>query len=150
MGKATCFVGVVVLRGGLRGPEVLLVQRAPGENGENCWAVPGGSIEFEDITLEGAASRELEEETGLRALLLDGPVHVDTCTFGQNRYVGVYYAARVWDGVRTLREPEKHTALEWCLVATMPQTMPCDCSAIMNALRSYPPKSRTCVEDDCG
>ncbi|PSK58017.1 putative DHNTP pyrophosphohydrolase [Streptomyces sp. 111WW2] len=45
------------------------------------WLLPGGHVEAEDVTLSGAALRELVEETGLDggavALAHPAPVHID-------------------------------------------------------------------------
>ncbi|KAH7358217.1 NUDIX hydrolase domain-like protein [Plectosphaerella cucumerina] len=59
-------VGVAVLH---HGPElrVLLVQRAPEEALPNVWEIPGGSAEPSEPNLVTSATRELYEETGLRA-----------------------------------------------------------------------------------
>lgn len=57
-------VGVVVLRAGNAGLEVLLIRRAkPPRQGE--WSIPGGKQEWGE-TLKEAAVRELFEETGLK------------------------------------------------------------------------------------
>jgi ADP-ribose pyrophosphatase YjhB (NUDIX family) len=57
-------VGVVVLRKGPHGPEVLLIQRGkPPRQGE--WSMPGGKQEWGE-TLHEAAHREIMEETGVR------------------------------------------------------------------------------------
>lgn len=61
-------VDVVAARPGAAGPEVLLIQRGHPPF-EGCWALPGGFVE-EGETLEQAARRELEEETGLTGLTL--------------------------------------------------------------------------------
>ena len=50
------------------GPRVLLIERA-NDPFAGTWALPGGFIEM-DETLEASASRELEEETGLRGVSL--------------------------------------------------------------------------------
>jgi len=55
-------VGVVVLREGRAGPEVLLIRRGkPPRQGE--WSIPGGKQEWGETLLE-AAHREIMEETG--------------------------------------------------------------------------------------
>lgn len=62
-------VDIVLARPGAHGPEVLLIQRGrPPFAG--CWALPGGFVD-EGETLEEAAHRELQEETGLTNLPLE-------------------------------------------------------------------------------
>ncbi|KAH6697247.1 NUDIX hydrolase domain-like protein [Plectosphaerella plurivora] len=59
-------VGVAVLHHGSE-LRVLLVQRAAEEALPNAWEVPGGSAEPTEPNLVTSATRELYEETGLRA-----------------------------------------------------------------------------------
>jgi 8-oxo-dGTP pyrophosphatase MutT (NUDIX family) len=46
---------------------ILLVQRSRHDFGGLCWEIPGGSTESDDVSILGAACRELLEEAGLRA-----------------------------------------------------------------------------------
>lgn len=62
--RPTIGVGVVVLRPGQTGPEVLLIRRGkPPRQGE--WSIPGGKQEWGE-TLAEAAHREIWEETGVK------------------------------------------------------------------------------------
>lgn len=61
--KPSVTADVLVLRPGLSGVEVLLIQRAK-DPFAGFWALPGGFIEAGE-TLMASAQRELKEETGL-------------------------------------------------------------------------------------
>ncbi len=80
--------------------KVLLIKRG-GEPFRGKWAIPGGFVDM-DESLEVAARRELEEETGLRAVYLE-----QLYTFGdpgrdpRGRVVTVAY----WALTRVLAEP---------------------------------------------
>jgi len=61
-------VDIIILRMAGDDPEVLMIKRL-NEPFKGKWALPGGFID-EDESLESAASRELQEETGLKGLVL--------------------------------------------------------------------------------
>jgi 8-oxo-dGTP diphosphatase len=61
-------VDIVVFRLSGNDPEVLLIKRG-NEPFKGRWALPGGFVD-KDEPLEMAAARELEEETGLKDVLL--------------------------------------------------------------------------------
>lgn len=83
--------GVVCLRDGEKGVEVLLIRRGKAPRlGE--WSLPGGRIEWGERAAD-AALRELEEETAVKAELL-GLIDVVDGLFGESHYVLVDYAAR--------------------------------------------------------
>src|SRR5262245_3794150 len=77
--------------------QVLLIQRARAPF-RGCWALPGGFVNRRE-TLEGAALRELEEETGIRDVYLE-----QLYTFGdpgrdpRGRTVTVAYYALIRPG----------------------------------------------------
>ena len=93
--RPTPCAGVVCLRPGSGGPEVLLIRRGkPPRLGE--WSLPGGRIEWGERAVD-AALRELREETGVEAELL-GLLDVVDGLFGDSHYVLVDYAARWTSG----------------------------------------------------
>ena len=89
--------GVVCLRPGAAGPQVLLIRRGkPPRLGE--WSLPGGRIEWGERA-SGAALRELKEETGVDAEILglldvvDG-LFEDAAGALERHYLLVDYAVR--------------------------------------------------------
>ena len=61
-------VDIIIFRIFENEPEVLLIQRA-NDPFKGQWALPGGFVD-KDEPLEEAAARELQEETGLKGILL--------------------------------------------------------------------------------
>ncbi|HLN54319.1 MAG TPA: NUDIX hydrolase [Lentimicrobium sp.] len=62
-------VDAIILRHHEKNTEILLIKRLHPPF-EGMWAIPGGFINL-DETLEEAAARELEEETGLKGIKLE-------------------------------------------------------------------------------
>ena len=95
--RAALTVDCVVFGFGGGELQVLLIRRAL-EPFRNRWALPGGFVRV-DETLDEAARRELDEETGLRDVFLE-----QLCTFGavkrdpRERVVSVAYYALVKPG----------------------------------------------------
>ncbi|MCF8506148.1 MAG: NUDIX hydrolase [Caulobacter sp.] len=86
----------------LRGDEVLLIKRGnPPRQGQ--WSLPGGRIEWGE-TSEAAALRELQEETGVEAVLtglidvVDGIMSSRETGEVTRHYIMVDYAARWLSG----------------------------------------------------
>lgn len=88
-------VDVVVLREGRPDQlEILLIRRG-GDPYKGMWALPGGFVE-EDETLEQAARRELEEETGLkRVRVVQLAAFSDPSRDPRGRTISVAFTARV-------------------------------------------------------
>ena len=92
--------------------DVLLIQRknAPFEG---CWALPGDFIEMEE-TLEAAALRELEEETGVSDVVL-----TEVGVFGapsrdpRGRVITIAYAAVLEKPVSKIRAGSDASAAAW-------------------------------------
>src|ERR687883_95468 len=98
---------------------VLLVQRKRWPH-EGRWAIPGGFINM-DESLEQAARRELEEETGVRDIYME-----QLYTFGdpqrdpRTRVISVAYIALVRADLQTLRVSDESTDVRWFPVRALP------------------------------
>jgi len=109
-------VGLVVWRG----EEVLLIRRGKPPF-EGCWSIPGGKVEPGE-TLQVAALRELDEETGTKAAIA-GLIDVFENISSHGHFVMVDYAARWTCGspragddaleARFMTYAEALSALEW-------------------------------------
>lgn len=104
---------------------VLLVQRRRWPF-EGFWAIPGGFINM-DESLEAAARRELEEETGVRDVYLE-----QLYTFGdvgrdpRTRVISVAYIALVRADRQQIRASEESTDVRWFPVSSLPEQIAFD------------------------
>jgi 8-oxo-dGTP diphosphatase len=104
---------------------VLLVKRRRWPY-DGHWAIPGGFINM-DESLEQAARRELEEETGVRDIYLE-----QLYTFGaprrdpRTRVISVAYVAIIRADDQTLRSSEETTDVCWYPVTRLPGTLAFD------------------------
>lgn len=98
---------------------VLLVQRKRWPFKDH-WAIPGGFINM-DESLDQAARRELEEETGVRDVYLE-----QLYTFGnpkrdpRTRVISVAYFALIRADTQTLRVSEESTDVRWFPIQRLP------------------------------
>ncbi len=99
---------------------VLLIQRLR-EPFAGCWALPGGFFDMEDESVEHAAVRELQEETGLRGVSLE-QLH----TFSRKgrdprgRTVSVACYGVVEQAAAQPVAADDATAVRWHLLSTLP------------------------------
>lgn len=132
-------VDVVIFTLQNRELNVLLVQRKHWPF-EGCWALPGGFTNMNE-SLDQAARRELEEETGLHDIYLE-----QLYTFGEpqrdprTRVISVAYIALVSADKQTLRASDESTDVRWFPVRRLPGPLAFDHDAIlataMDRLRS--------------
>lgn len=112
-------VDVVIFTLRERELHVLLLQRKHWPY-EGRWAIPGGFINM-DESLEQAARRELEEETGVRDIYME-----QLYTFGEperdprTRVISVAYIALVRAYAHQLRTSEESTDVRWFPVRRLP------------------------------
>ncbi|MCG8351133.1 MAG: NUDIX hydrolase [Chloroflexales bacterium] len=123
-------VDVVIFTLQNRELNVLLVNRRRWPY-EGYWAIPGGFIEMNE-TLEQAARRELEEETGVRDVYLE-----QLCTFGdpgrdpRTRVISVTYIALVRADAQRLRASDESTDVSWFAVRALPSALAFDHDQIL-------------------
>ncbi len=109
---------------------VLLVQRKRWPF-EGRWAIPGGFIRL-DESLEEAARRELEEETGVRDVYLE-----QLYTFGdvqrdpRHRVISVAYIALVRADAQTIRVSDESNDVRWFPVDQAPTPLAFDHDQIL-------------------
>jgi 8-oxo-dGTP diphosphatase len=109
---------------------VLLVQRSRWPY-EAYWAIPGGFINM-DESLDQAARRELEEETGVRDLYLE-----QLFTFGdvgrdpRTRVISVAYIALVRFDAQHLRVSDESHDVRWFPVSALPRELAFDHEQIL-------------------
>lgn len=100
-------VGVVVVKEG----KVLLGKRK-GAHGAGTWSIAGGHLEYGE-SLEKCATRELAEETGLKALSIQlGPWTNDVIDEDRH-YISLFVFVDQFEGEPQLLEPEKCEGWEW-------------------------------------
>jgi len=111
-------VDIIIFRLSADDPEVLLIERG-NDPYKGQWALPGGFVD-KDEALEHAVARELEEETGLKDILLT-QMH----TFGdpgrdpRGHTVAVVYVGYLTDKAEAIAGDDA-ARVEWFKIGKMP------------------------------
>lgn len=123
-------VDVVIFTLQERELHVLLVKRKRWPH-EGRWAIPGGFVQM-DESLESAARRELEEETGVRDIYME-----QLYTFGdpkrdpRMRVISVAYIALVRADQQRLRVSDESHDVRWFPVSGLPGPLAFDHDTIL-------------------
>lgn len=99
--------------------EKLLLGKRIGKRGYGTWCLPGGHFEFGE-SLTGAAARELEEETGLKASNLEFTQLINQ-PLEDCHYVHVNFLANEWEGEPRVTEPDKFAEWRWFDLSALPE-----------------------------
>lgn len=110
-------VGVAVIKDG----KVLLGKRK-GAHGAGEWSFAGGHLEFGE-SVEACASRELAEETGLKALSIQLGPWTNDIIEETKHYITIFVFVNHFEGVLTLLEPHKCEGWEWFDWDAMPHPL---------------------------
>lgn len=98
-------VGVAVIV--VKNKKVLLGKRKNVPIGKGCWGFPGGHLE-ENESFEGAAKREVMEETGMKIKNLRFLTATnDIFTKEKKHYITLFLCAEHLSGTPKVLEPEK-------------------------------------------
>lgn len=100
-------VGVIVQRG----DKILLGERLHG-HGANTFMIPGGHLEFGE-SFEETARREVEEETGLKNIIIKDVVSVGNDIQYEKHYVSIGVLAESTEGEPYNAEPDKAKNWYW-------------------------------------
>ncbi len=115
--NASAQVGVGVIL--VRDDRVLLGQRL-GSHGAGTWAMPGGHLEFGE-SIEQCASREVEEETGLKLTRISHAAYTNNVFKDEGKhYVTLFVLGHGAQGEPRLCEPNKCAGWGWYLWNALP------------------------------
>jgi 8-oxo-dGTP diphosphatase len=111
-------VSAVVVRGGL-----VIVGRRRGSHGAGSWAFPGGKVEPGEDPRD-VVVRELEEETGLRAVRVEPIAWTsDLLTHGEDtlHFITLHHLVEVAPGEPVVREADKVEDWRWVACDDIPE-----------------------------
>jgi 8-oxo-dGTP pyrophosphatase MutT (NUDIX family) len=102
-----------------RGDELFLLRRVNSGFMDGYYALPGGHQQVGE-SVEEAARRECEEETGVQGTLLS-PVCVMPYRSGKHQGLNFVFEALQWEGEPGIAEPELFSAATWAVPGMMPE-----------------------------
>jgi 8-oxo-dGTP diphosphatase len=111
-------VSAVVVRGGL-----VVVGRRRGSHGAGSWAFPGGKVEPGEDPRD-VVVRELDEETGLRAVRVEPIAWTsDLLTHGEDtlHFITLHHLVEVAPGEPVVREADKVEDWRWVAYDDIPE-----------------------------
>ncbi|MEI7498540.1 MAG: NUDIX hydrolase [Candidatus Falkowbacteria bacterium] len=99
--------------------EILLIKKAIND----YWEHPGGNVEVGE-TLEECIVREVKEETGIVAKVVDF-ILFDQVFFGPEKkhWLAFDYELKYISGETINREPEKHDGVAWFKLSLLPSNL---------------------------
>lgn len=110
-------VGVVVIHG-----ENILMGKRKNTHGEGLWAFPGGHLELGE-SVEDCATRELAEETGLKALRCKLGGWSSTVFNAEKHYITLFVYVLAFEGEPQLLEPHKCEGWSWFHWKSLPRPL---------------------------
>lgn len=112
-------VDAAVLKNACINCEILLIKRL-NPPFSNCWALPGGFVDMNE-TLEEAVVRELEEETGLKNIILNQfKTYSDIDRDPRGRTISVVFAGLAKE-TDIVRPGDDATEAKWFSINKLPK-----------------------------
>lgn len=104
----------------VRDGEVCMLRRKGTGWMDGSFSIPAGGLDAGE-TIGAAAIREAHEEVGVRIAPEDLQyVHTLHSKTEGGTWLGHFFRATVWEGTPALREPDKHSDLQWRPIDALP------------------------------
>ena len=104
--------------------EVLLILHSKNSrSAPSCWSRPGGAVEFGE-SIKHAIKREIMEEIGVEIKLIDF-LQLNENIDKKNgfHWLAISYSAKIISGVPKVMEPNKHDAIKWFPIGSLPKNI---------------------------
>lgn len=113
-------VDTTIFRNNGMGPQILLIKRANAPF-EGKWAIPGGFVDMHE-TLENAAKRELQEETGITGVsLMQYGVYGEPNRDPRHRTISIAYAGFLEDNEAIAIGADDAADAKWFPIEQIPE-----------------------------